>query len=113
MLISHLEALLGADGDPVQSPEAQAPVDDVGPVVPLPLRVLGLPDAGVARQTELLQPGQVGDVGQVPQLAQLVVGEGQAGQAAGEVGTAFAEMRRGWIKNDKKTSIFRGFKTLI
>ena len=113
MLISHLEALLSTDRDTVQGPEPQAPVDDVGPVVPLPLRLLGLLDAGVGRQAELLQPGQVGDVGQVPQLGQLVVGEGQAGQAAGQVRAALAEMRRRWIKNDKKTSLFKGFETLI
>ena len=53
-----------------------------------------LPDAGVGRQTQLLQPGQVGDVGQVPELRQLVIGEGQAGQAAGQVRAAFAEKRR-------------------
>ena len=58
------------------------------------LRVLGLLDAGVRGEAELLQPGQVGDVGQVPQLTQLVVGERQAGQAAGQVLAAFAEMRR-------------------
>ena len=59
----------------------------------MPLRVLRLLDAGVRGEAELLQPGQVGDVGQVPQLAQLVVGERQAGQAAGQVLAAFAEMR--------------------
>ena len=60
----------------------------------MPLRVLRLLDAGVRGEAELLQPGQVGDVGQVPQLAQLVVVERQAGQAAGQVLAAFAEMRR-------------------
>ena len=92
-LQTHLETLFSTDRDAIQRPEPEAPVDGVGPVVPLALRVLGLLDAGVTGEAELLQPGQVGDVGQVPQLAQLVVRERQAGQAAGQVLAAFAEMR--------------------
>ena len=80
---TDLETLFSTDRDSVKAPEPQAPVDGVWPVVPLPLRVLGLLDAGVTGQTQLLQPGQVGDVGQVPQLGDTVVGESKAGQAAG------------------------------
>ena len=80
---TDLETLFSTDRDAVQTPEPQAPVDGVWPVVPLSLRVLGLLDAGVTGQTQLLQPGQVGDVGQVPQLGDTVVRESQTGQAAG------------------------------
>ena len=80
---TDLETLFSTDRDSVQTPEPQAPVDGVRPVVPLSLGVLGLLDAGVTGQTQLLQPGQVGDVGQVPQLGDTVVRESQTGQAAG------------------------------
>ena len=53
---------------------------------------LGLLDAGVGGQAELLQPGQVGDVGEVPQLGQLVIREAEAGHRAREVSRALAEM---------------------
>ena len=44
---TDLETLFSTDWNSVQTPEPQAPVDGVRPVVPLPLQVLGLLNAGV------------------------------------------------------------------
>ena len=66
-LTAHLETLLGPHWKPVQQPEPQAPVDDVGPVVVLSVHLLGLGHAGVVRQGELVQPGEGGQLGDVPQ----------------------------------------------
>ena len=77
LLNCYLETLSCTNRNPVKHAETKTPVDDVGPVVELPLDLRLLHDGGVVRNAELLQPGQVRQVRDVPQLRDIVVTQGQ------------------------------------